>query len=123
MTSAVLATVCPAKPQPVPTSPSSAPFTTNAAPRCSTVKRGWPGTLLANTLAGREARTRSARERNGKEACPIRGGGESQSDEGRGYIPKGWTNRMRGEGIYLPGGGRRPPPRAPPPDANVPGDQ
>eukprot|EP00976_Prorocentrum_cordatum_P069092 1179407-Prorocentrum_minimum.AAC.3 len=27
-----------------------------------------------------------------------------QSDEGRGYIPTGRTNQMRGEGIYLQGG-------------------
>eukprot|EP00959_Pyramimonas_sp_CCMP1952_P092736 1940692-Pyramimonas_sp.AAC.1 len=30
-----------------------------------------------------------------------------QSDEGRGYIPTGWTNPMRGEGIYLQGGPTR----------------
>eukprot|EP00959_Pyramimonas_sp_CCMP1952_P375762 7870292-Pyramimonas_sp.AAC.1 len=29
---------------------------------------------------------------------------KNQSDEGRGYIPTGRTNPMRGEGIFLQGG-------------------
>eukprot|EP00976_Prorocentrum_cordatum_P053675 1082737-Prorocentrum_minimum.AAC.2 len=32
---------------------------------------------------------------------PAAGEARDQSDEGRGHIPAGWTNRTRGEGIYL----------------------